>query len=152
VAPNCAHVQLNEATIWAGEKCDRLNAEGTANLLDLDIAIVKSEFNVCRAHCTREGFTAALTREQDAKTSTIPLNRITLDREAIALIERHADERKVGTKFRLLTAVAVNCGTTHSTDNGVIVNGTNSAVTLIAAATNFKGKIPDKSAADRLTF
>ena len=80
------------------------------------------------AHCTREtfasavdqvivmsiscdkpglvSFTAALSREQDAKASTIAPSRIALDGEAIARDERHADERKVGTKFRVLTEVA----------------------------------------------
>ena len=215
------HVQLNEDTIWAGEKRDRLNPEGAANLprvrrllaegklkeaealadatiiakprrmppyqpagdlylkfkgmgsiqnykrvLDLNTATAKVEFNVSGARCAREtfasavdevivmniscdkpglvSFTAALSREQDAKTSTIAPRRIALDGEAIARDERHADERKVGTKFRVLTEVAAEGGTTRSTDREVIVDGANSALIFVAAATNFKGKDPEQ--------
>src|SRR4051794_22238767 len=149
------HVQLNEDTIWAGEKRDRLNPEGAASLprvrqllgegklkeaealadatiiakprrmppyqpagdlwlkfkdtgrvqnykrvLDLDTATTRVDFETQGAHCTRETFASAvdqvivmslscdkpgminfatsLSREQDAKSSTMPPNRVVL--------------------------------------------------------------------------
>jgi alpha-L-fucosidase 2 len=213
------HVQLNEDTVWAGEKRDRLNPEGAASLprvrqllmegkineaealadatliakprrmppyqtagdlflkfkglesaqnykrvLDLDTAITTVDFDVLGTHCSRETFATAvdqvvvmsvacdkpgfvsfsttLSRQQDAKSSTIAPNRVFLDGEAITHSERHAGERKVGTHFRVAVQVVARGGVTRVTDKEVVVEAADSAVIVVAAATDRTGKNP----------
>ena len=94
-------------------------AQKYKRVLDLRHRDQRVDFDVQGAHCSREtfatavdqvivmsvacdkpgmvSFSAALSREQDAKASTIAPNRVVLDGEAVARSERHVDERKVGT-------------------------------------------------------
>jgi alpha-L-fucosidase 2 len=212
-------LQLNEDTVWAGEKRDRNNPQAAANLgkvrqllfqgklkeaealadktiiskprrlppyqpagdllirfkgagatqnyrreLDIDTGIARVEYSVGGVDCVREvfatavnqviamqvacdkpglvSFSATLTREQDANTSTTGPNRVILDGQAIARDARHAEERKTGVRFRVMAAVQNKGGKAGVTDKEVVVEGADSAVLLIVAATDFRGKDP----------
>jgi alpha-L-fucosidase 2 len=131
--------------------------------LDLDTAIARVEYNVKGAHCTREtfatyadqvivmraacdkpgliSFSATLTREADAKTST-SANRVILDGQAVTRDPRHQGERLVGTRFRAVATARAQSGTTRVTEKDLIVESADSAVVVIAAASDLKGRNP----------
>ena len=211
-------IQLNEDTVWAGEKRDRNNpagsaaipkvrellsqgrvkeaealadkdiiaiprrmppyqplgdlllafsgVEGAANYrreLDIDTAIARIDYDTKGSHCTREifathpdqvivmraacdkpgliSFSATLTREADAKTSTTS-NSVILDGQAITRDSRHQGERPIGTRFRAVATAQAQGGKTRVTEKDLIVEAADSAVIIIAAASDLKGKDP----------
>lgn len=212
-------LQLNEDTVWAGEKRDRNNPEGAANLpkvrelllqgnpkeaealadrtiiakprrmppyqplgdlglrfigasssqnyrreLDIDAGVARVEFDSEGAHCTREvfatavhgvivmrvacdkpgriGFAASLTRERDAHTSASATDRLVMDGQAITRDARHQGEREVGVHFRAVAVVTTEGGSTRTEGENVVVEKADSAVLVLAAATNLRGKDP----------
>ncbi|MEO7144142.1 MAG: glycoside hydrolase family 95 protein [Bryobacteraceae bacterium] len=213
------HLQLNEDTVWAGEKRDRENPRGRAAVpevrrllfagkplqaealaerdiisipkrlppyqtlgdlwlrfsgqeqateyrrdLNLDSAVARVTYRAGDARYMREVFSSApdqmvivrltcdkpnrisfsttLTREQDTTTSVEGSNRVAMAGEAIARDARHADERKVGMKFRAVLLVANTGGAVRADGTNVVVEGANAVTLFLAARTNFHGGDP----------
>ncbi|MEX2299627.1 MAG: glycoside hydrolase family 95 protein [Bryobacterales bacterium] len=213
-------IQLNEDTVWAGEKRDRNNPQGAAAIprirkllfegraaeaqdlaekavvstplrlppyqplgdltlefaglgevsgyrreLDLATAIARTEFQANGARFTREvfstpvdgvlvvrlssdqpgriTFSAALSRERDARSQAAGPERIAIDGQAIP-DERHAGERKTGVKFYGLLQAVADGGTISSAGGILRVDNADSATLLFAAATNYR--VPDPAA------
>jgi alpha-L-fucosidase 2 len=217
-------IQLNEDTIWAGQKRDRNNPAGhdalpeirrllfagkpreaealadkamiaigrrmppyqplgdlhlrfgqnsTADYrreLDLDSAIVRITYRAAGARFTREVFSSAvdqvivirlacdqpgrisfsttLDRESDAQ-STASHNQVILSGEAIARDDRHAGEQRVGVKFTGIARVLAQGGRVALKGNQIVVEGADSAIVLVGAATNFREANP-AGACDRV--
>jgi len=212
-------IQINEETVWAGERRDRTNPEGARALpevrrllfagkvleaealaeksiiavpkrmppyqplgdllltfrgegkaedyvreLDIDAGIARVSYRLDGARFTREvfasavdqvlvvrltcdrpghiSFTAALTREQDAKTRVVSPDRIFIEGEAIARDDKHAQERKVGVKFCGVAQAVAEGGRTSVDGDKLAVEGANAATLLFAAATDFRHAEP----------
>ena len=134
--------------------------------LDLDSAIVRITYRVGDAIFTREvfssavdhvvvihltcdkteriSFSATLTREQDSQTRAFNPALVVMEGEAITRGDRHPLERKVGVKFQaMLQAFAEGqAASTHVGGDHVVIEKANSAILLLAAATNFREKNP----------
>jgi alpha-L-fucosidase 2 len=220
-------LQLNEDTIWAGERRDRNNPAGREALpeirrllfagkpheaeiladktmiaipsrmpqyqplgdlwlrfkntepaeeyrrqLDLDSAVVRITYRsggarftremfssavdqmiVIRLTCDRPGrisFSAALDREADA-LATAAGNEVTLTGEAIARDERHSGERPVGVKFTGVARVMPRGGRVSVKGKEVAIEGADSAIVFIVAATSFREKDPSAACQRTLT-
>ena len=100
---------------------------------------------VIRLTCDKPGrisFSATLARERDAATTAAGSNRIAMDGEAIARDAAHADERKVGVKFRAVLQALAEGGQTRTDGANLEVSNANSATLFLAAATNFRSQDP----------
>jgi len=209
------HIQLNEDTVWAGEKRDRMNPAAAKSVpeirrllmagkaseaqrlaerdmlgvprrmpayetlgdlrltfddpggevtayrreLDLDGALVRVRYTVGTVHYTREvfasapdqvivvrisadrpkkiAFTATMDRPMDFATRAEG-ERLVLDGEALPREPRETAERPVGVKFRGETWFHVKGGQLLAHDKDVRVEGADSVVLLIGAATSFR--------------
>jgi alpha-L-fucosidase 2 len=218
------HIQLNEDTVWAGEKRDRNNPEALKNLpevrrllfagkpleaqtlaentmvgipkrlppyqplgdlwikfpaatgeisdyrreLDLDSGIARVSYRVGDVRCTREifssavdqvlvvhqscdqpghvSFSATLNREQDSKTESAAPDRVMMSGEAIARdTERHAQEKKVGAKFYAILRALPQGGKVKTDGDYVDIEGADSAMLVLVAATNLHGGDPKQA-------
>ncbi|HZB44254.1 MAG TPA: glycoside hydrolase family 95 protein [Pyrinomonadaceae bacterium] len=220
-------LQLNEDTVWAGERRDRVNPEGLHSLaevrrllfagkpkeaeelaertliatpkrmppyqplgdlllrfdghdaatdyvreLDIDTGIARVSYQSKGARFTREvfstavdqvivvrltadrpgrvSFAATLTREKDGTTRTLDPDRVALEGEAIARGDRHPQERKVGVKFCGLLRVVHEGGRVRAEGGHVSVEGADAATLLLAAATDFRERVPSSKCAEQL--
>jgi alpha-L-fucosidase 2 len=212
-------IQLNEDTVWAGEKINRNNPRGAAAIpeirkllfagraaeaqeladeavvsvprrlppfqplgdltldfpglgevsgyrreLDLSTAIARTEFQadgvtytreifstpvdgvlVVRISSNRPGritFSATLSRERDAESSTAGPETIALEGQAIPNGERHAAERKTGVRFQGLLRAFAEGGSIRSANGTLSVENADAATLLLAAATTFRYQDP----------
>jgi alpha-L-fucosidase 2 len=212
-------IQLNEDTIWAGERRDRLNPEGAKAIpevrkllmagrikdaealadrtiiattrrmppyqplgdlwirfegqtglsgyrreLDIDSGVARVSYSSGGVSFRREMFTSAvdqvlvisltadrpgsvsfaatLTREQDSETATVAPNRVVMRGEAITRDSRHQFERKLGIRFQSVLHVLAKGGSTSVTLKEAVVKNADSAVLILAAGTNFRGRDP----------
>jgi alpha-L-fucosidase 2 len=132
--------------------------------LDLDRAVVRVTYRSGDATYTREifssapdqvimirltcdrpnriSFSATLTRERDSVTSAAGPDRLAMEGEAIAHDANHADERKVGVKFRAVLLALAAGGQVRTEGADLDVSNANSATLFLAAATNFRVKDP----------
>lgn len=210
-------IQLNEDTVWAGERRDRLNPAAAASLaeirrllfegkaadaqkladrdligiprrmpayetlgdlrlefddpggpvtayrreLDLDAGVVRIRYTVGAAHYTREifasapdqvivirlscdrpkriSFTATMDRPSDFTTKTEG-ERLILEGEALPREPRETQERAVGIRFRGETWFQLRGGKLNPHDRDIRVEGADSAVLMIGAATSFRSQ------------
>jgi alpha-L-fucosidase 2 len=98
----------------------------------------------------RISFSATLARERDATTTAAAPNRVVMDGEAIAHDAAHADERKVGVKFRAVLQALADGGQTHTDGANVEIANADSATLFLAAATDFRVKDPAAQCDDEL--
>ena len=140
--------------------------------LDLDRAVVRVVYRSGDATYTREifssapdqaivvrltcdkpnriSFSATLARERDAATAAAGPGRLAMIGEAIARDASHADERKVGVKFRAVLLSVAAGGQTRTEGANLQVAGANSVTLFLVAATNFRLKDPAAQCAAQL--
>jgi len=212
-------IQINEETVWAGERRDRVNPEGARSIpevrrllsagkvaeaealaeknviavpkrmppyqtlgdlllkfdgqgeaedyrreLDIDAGVARVTYRAGVARFTREvfasavdqvivirltsdrpnnvSFAAALAREQDGKTRAVGPDRVVIEGEAVARGDKHAQERKVGVKFRGVAQAVAEGGRTRVEGERLFVERANAVTLLFAAATDFRHKDP----------
>ena len=221
-------IQLNEDTVWAGEKRDRLNPAAARSLpevrrllfagqateaqklaerdllgiprrmpayetlgdlrlafddpggpvtayrreLDLDSAMVRVRYTVGTVHYTREifasapdqvivvrlsadrpkkiTFTASMDRPMDF-TSRAEGERLVLEGEALPHELRETAERAVGIKFRGETWFHLKGGQLNVHEKDIQVQGADSVVLVIGAATSFRSQNPQESCANTIS-
>jgi alpha-L-fucosidase 2 len=210
------HIQLNEDTIWAGERRDRMNPAAAKSLpeirrllfagqateaqkiadrdmigiprrmpayetlgdlrltfaepggevvnyrreLDLDSAIVRVRYTIGVVHYLREifasapdqaivirlsadrpkriSFTASMDRPADFTTHTEG-ERLILEGEALPREPRETAEHQTGVKFRGETWVHLTGGHLNVHEKDIQIEGADSVVLIIGAATSFRG-------------
>ncbi|HEX8117671.1 MAG TPA: glycoside hydrolase family 95 protein, partial [Pyrinomonadaceae bacterium] len=120
-------------------------AQGGARFTREVFASAVDQVVVVRLTCDRPGrlsFDAALAREQDAKARAVSHDRLTLEGEAVARDDKHAEERKVGVKFCGTLQAFAEGGRARAEGDRLIVEGADAVTLLFAAATNFRERDP----------
>ncbi len=80
-------------------------------------------------------FSATLRRERDAVTRTVGADRLVMQGWAIPPMTNYDLERQTGVGFHVVTQVVATGGRTRSEGTRVFVDGADSAVLVVAAAT-----------------
>src|SRR5947209_15017781 len=98
------------------------------------------------SHPGRISLFATLNREQDSKTVALGNDGLAMSGEAITHDDtRHPQEPKQGVKFYAVLRAIAEGGAVRTAGDEVVVDEADSLTLLLAAATDLKGKDPQKS-------
>jgi alpha-L-fucosidase 2 len=94
----------------------------------------------------RVSFSATFRRAADAIVRTDDVNRLVMEGQAIARSERHADEARTGVRFAATLLALPAGGRIRAEKSALVVEGADSVILLIGAATNARGDVPIEAA------